>query len=1030
MSGTQSTPVPAAQGHVAYEPNVAQKHLRSLLDQAEKTSGTREAIGKAFRTLGERLLVVLSTRGSPRSSTTLSQLRTDLGNQALRIEPLFKGLFLDEKVAVLGDSLVELALSKISESVKTDGLTPKEAWGRVVDQCIDETVEKARMALESLLLWLETLGFTPVFENWVTRTMCRYSTLFLADRYEDYMKYITATVQARGLDFSIGTGADPSKYNAEVPSKPKWLSPKETHFLGGSAYLWFVSRTGRLGGSRKQSLAMLNSITGLKKRQPEIPATKLAEKTRDWFPSLFNEGGRNPTLGVWSAPFKSVAEEVVEYLAEARTRDTKVRVPLPALAARLHAKKTQGGAYGKFSVELMTYLLDPDDPLDRYVPNHEPVLGTITDAGLANVYEISGVIPDVTVSMLELLQFELPVVPQALPEPFKVRMISKSTWISQWQASVLQKFMHTLIQGLPELRLTRETPDHDIEDILTEVVGVSPCPPDERNVSGDYTGATDNLLSECSSVLADAIVKRFRLTRPVSAFLKASLVGHVIRSSDIEATVGKEYADDVRARLGAPDSFPGDPEPTWTQKWGQLMGSPTSFPFLCLANLVLTLIGLRSVEGSSARPLGQTGIVINGDDIAFRAKMDAIAAWRAATKAGGLSPSLGKNFMSVEFLQINSKMFVIENGRWTLIHTASLAVLAPPRKVEFAEFCLSGPAWQRQFLGTSVQPERGRLNRMWHSVWMPQLRELPSELMNWYVPRCLGGFGLEPSDDTWILTDRQAHIAAYFRDHITYDSFKDSQLAWDQPQANTSAQDDARIVMDNLVQNGLMVYGFLPDQVKEVVIPDLTASLVLSGWAVSWNRARAIPRSNEGVPPEFQIVINDPQKDSPEAIAVLAFQPLPVGWTSTELVYKSVNYWRAQGELVYRMVPKPRSRNSWLPRTIRRLKTAASATSRSMSRADVLAYKGRTAGFYLPDHLTFTPGLLGMEVRTMRRSLTESDPDNFTIRDPFSAYSNVPTKVPLGPVTYLTSYHSERMESSSYKAFGNPLEGLSADLFS
>ncbi len=72
------------------------------------------------------------------------------------------------------------------------------------------------------------------------------------------------------------------------------------------------------------------------------------------------------------------------------------------------------------------------------------------------------------------------------------------------------------------------------------------------------------------------------------------------------------------------------------QKWGQLMGSPASFPVLCIANLAMSVTALRSVEKwsvPSPRPIGRSGILVNGDDIAFRAEREAIEGWQELTSA-------------------------------------------------------------------------------------------------------------------------------------------------------------------------------------------------------------------------------------------------------------------------------------------------------------------------------------------------------------------------------------------------------------
>lgn len=50
---------------------------------------------------------------------------------------------------------------------------------------------------------------------------------------------------------------------------------------------------------------------------------------------------------------------------------------------------------------------------------------------------------------------------------------------------MIQKAVHSAMQAVPELRLTRETPDYDIEKMLDDVVGTRRLEWGEYLVSGD-----------------------------------------------------------------------------------------------------------------------------------------------------------------------------------------------------------------------------------------------------------------------------------------------------------------------------------------------------------------------------------------------------------------------------------------------------------------------------------------------------------------------------------------------------------------
>jgi len=87
---------------------------------------------------------------------------------------------------------------------------------------------------------------------------------------------------------------------------------------------------------------------------------------------------------------------------------------------------------------------------------------------------------------------------------------------------------------------------------------------------------------------------------------------------------------------------------------GQLMGSVTSFPVLCLANYVLCRIAMEM----NPKDWGLRGLLINGDDCVFEASEEAYHRWRDYGSRMGLSPSPGKVDYLVGRLQMNSRVFV------------------------------------------------------------------------------------------------------------------------------------------------------------------------------------------------------------------------------------------------------------------------------------------------------------------------------------------------------------------------------------
>jgi len=96
------------------------------------------------------------------------------------------------------------------------------------------------------------------------------------------------------------------------------------------------------------------------------------------------------------------------------------------------------------------------------------------------------------------------------------------------------------------------------------------------------------------------------------------------------------------------------------------MGCILSFFILCIINFATVVVAFEEKKGRqlTVPELRALPVRINGDDIAFRACPSVIARWKTLAKAVGLKPSLGKNFVSQEFIMINSEMYLYSRD-WT-----------------------------------------------------------------------------------------------------------------------------------------------------------------------------------------------------------------------------------------------------------------------------------------------------------------------------------------------------------------------------
>jgi hypothetical protein len=238
--------------------------------------------------------------------------------------------------------------------------------------------------------------------------------------------------------------------------------------------------------------------------------------------------------------------------------------------------------------------------------------------------------------LLELAVAEAPnVKPVALSEALKIRMITKGPPYLQTVLRSLWKFLHTTLRHNRVFRLIG-TPA--TEEIILDVLGRN-LNEGEAYLSGDYANATNELHSWVSEAVADAVARELKLKDEELILLKTALTGHI---------------------------FPGG----LPQKRGQLMGSIVSFPVLCIANAALCRWAMELSESKPIQ-LSQAPLLINGDDAALRAKSTVYHFWRRITGFCGLKESLGKTYLSKNFVEINSTIFERKEEPKLLLYPAT-----------------------------------------------------------------------------------------------------------------------------------------------------------------------------------------------------------------------------------------------------------------------------------------------------------------------------------------------------------------------
>lgn len=312
--------------------------------------------------------------------------------------------------------------------------------------------------------------------------------------------------------------------------------------------------------------------------------------------------------------------------------------PLPSLRASCESSIRDAGALGKlfrsYREDAKHSLMDTIEP-DQLFSMTVDRDGTVSEVRFPDVDDLVTDFQDYIDSIVtDRLSDPLVAHPVPICEPLKVRMITKGQAAEYYRTIELQKFMHGRLKRHPVFEYIGHPID---EESWAKCFGsLSALPQGSFYVSGDYKAATDNLNPELSLFTWDCICKYSTVASAGYASLKdtyyadlgrKALCGHQLVYPEIKGC-----------------------EQTVAQTWGQLMGSPMSFPILCVVNAAATLtsIGQEFSKDNSLK--------VNGDDVAFIANDETYATWKQVTKICGLEFSQGKNYISRSFIIMNSEL--------------------------------------------------------------------------------------------------------------------------------------------------------------------------------------------------------------------------------------------------------------------------------------------------------------------------------------------------------------------------------------
>jgi len=328
-------------------------------------------------------------------------------------------------------------------------------------------------------------------------------------------------------------------------------------------------------------------------------------------------------------------------------------------------------------------------------------------------------------------------VPSVILEPFKARIITKPSLGQSCFMQPLQKRLWTALRNVPGgyFALIGEPLQRSH---LWSVV--SQCSDQTKKlVSADFKAATDNAHSDASRAVLD----------PCLAELDVGIMSEIrVQRSMCSSKISRHRPNGDELSPYPRDSpysqfFTGGELPEFRMQNGQLMGHNVSFPILCMLNYCALHCSWEEYLGRRVKFGRIPPALFNGDDALFACDDRLYRIWERNVKAIGLSPSVGKNFVSRDFLQINSELYLVRYGT---------------RFTDLAE-------------GVSTLPGEGPIKALWpEESYVSDLRKVPyvnfgmltcRKKMDCSTDYSVRRVGLEMTDEdegvpSWMLRVKQA----------------------------------------------------------------------------------------------------------------------------------------------------------------------------------------------------------------------------------------------------------------------------------
>jgi len=281
---------------------------------------------------------------------------------------------------------------------------------------------------------------------------------------------------------------------------------------------------------------------------------------------------------------------------------------------------------------------------------------------------------------------------KAVLEPLKTRLISAGPPMTSLLCKRFQHALHATLRKSRQFRLIGEECSEQVLQEAFKDYSLKEVKGEYYWNSGDYKSATDYMHMPLSQFLMDEVLRigypELSRAEMISTrrLLGQSLLTYPSFNSKKGVFVDRKEEDCADEREIANHKPILDESGLYfahaMQNNGQLMGSIVSFPFLCLANILVTWY---SIERFHSMAFADLPILVNGDDILFRCTQAEYNKWCVDVRAlAGFRESIGKNYMNNRFCMINSRFYDSTNN-FKLVPWINAGLLMGKSKVQGKE---------------------------------------------------------------------------------------------------------------------------------------------------------------------------------------------------------------------------------------------------------------------------------------------------------------------------------------------------------